>query len=303
MKVTDEIIYVGVNNHDIDLFEGQYIVPNGMAYNSYVIRDEKIAVMDTVDEAFGEEWLENVKNALDGAKPEYLIIQHMEPDHSANIEKFMEVYPDTKIVGNAKTFTMISNFFRNLDLEGKKVVVKNQEKLELGKHILTFVFAPMVHWPEVMVTYDSTDKVLFSADGFGKFGALDVEEDWDCEARRYYFGIVGKYGVQVQNLLKAASALEIEKICPLHGPVLSENLEHYLGQYQTWSSYGVESEGVMIAYTSVYGNTKKAAELLGEKLKEKGCPKLWYVILPARICRSGRGCIPLWKAGACHNHL
>ena len=257
MKVTDEIIYVGVNNHDIDLFEGQYIVPNGMAYNSYVIRDEKIAVMDTVDEAFGEEWLENVKNALDGAKPEYLIIQHMEPDHSANIEKFMEVYPDTKIVGNAKTFTMISNFFRNLDLEGKKVVVKNQEKLELGKHILTFVFAPMVHWPEVMVTYDSTDKVLFSADGFGKFGALDVEEDWDCEARRYYFGIVGKYGVQVQNLLKAASALEIEKICPLHGPVLSENLEHYLGQYQTWSSYGVESEGVMIAYTSVYGNTKR----------------------------------------------
>ena len=274
MKVTDEIIYVGVNDHDIDLFEGQYIVPNGMAYNSYVIRDEKIAVMDTVDEAFGEEWLENVKNALDGAKPEYLIIQHMEPDHSANIEKFMEVYPDTKIVGNAKTFTMISNFFRNLDLEGKKVVVKNQEKLELGKHILTFVFAPMVHWPEVMVTYDSTDKVLFSADGFGKFGALDVEEDWDCEARRYYFGIVGKYGVQVQNLLKAASAFEIEKICPLHGPVLSENLEHYLGQYQTWSSYGVESEGVMIAYTSVYGNTKKAAELLGEKLKEKGCPKV-----------------------------
>ena len=273
MKVTDEIIYVGVNDHDIDLFEGQYIVPNGMAYNSYVIRDEKIAVMDTVDEAFGEEWLENVKNALDGAKPEYLIIQHMEPDHSANIEKFMEVYPDTKIVGNAKTFTMISNFFRNLDLEGKKVVVKNQEKLELGKHILTFVFAPMVHWPEVMVTYDSTDKVLFSADGFGKFGALDVEEDWDCEARRYYFGIVGKYGVQVQNLLKAASALEIEKICPLHGPVLSENLEHYLGQYQTWSSYGVESEGVMIAYTSVYGNTKKAAELLGEKLKEKGLPE------------------------------
>ena len=283
MKVTDEIIYVGVNDHDIDLFEGQYIVPNGMAYNSYVIRDEKIAVMDTVDEAFGEEWLENVKNALDGAKPEYLIIQHMEPDHSANIEKFMEVYPDTKIVGNAKTFTMISNFFRNLDLEGKKVVVKNQEKLELGKHILTFVFAPMVHWPEVMVTYDSTDKVLFSADGFGKFGALDVEEDWDCEARRYYFGIVGKYGVQVQNLLKAASALEIEKICPLHGPVLSENLEHYLGQYQTWSSYGVESEGVMIAYTSVYGNTKKAAELLGEKLKEKAARKLWYVILPARI--------------------
>ena len=274
MKVTDEIIYVGVNDHDIDLFEGQYIVPNGMAYNSYVIRDEKIAVMDTVDEAFGEEWLENVKNALDGAKPEYLIIQHMEPDHSANIEKFMEVYPDTKIVGNAKTFTMISNFFRNLDLEGKKVVVKNQEKLELGKHILTFVFAPMVHWPEVMVTYDSTDKVLFSADGFGKFGALDVEEDWDCEARRYYIGIVGKYGPQVQKLLKVAATLDIQIICPLHGPVLTENLGHYIEKYDIWSSYKVESEGVMIAYTSVYGHTKKAAELLAQKLEEKGCPKV-----------------------------
>ena len=274
MKVTDEIIYVGVNDHDIDLFEGQYIVPNGMAYNSYVIRDEKIAVMDTVDEAFGEEWLENVKNALDGAKPEYLIIQHMEPDHSANIEKFMEVYPDTKIVGNAKTFTMISNFFRNLDLEGKKVVVKNQEKLELGKHILTFVFAPMVHWPEVMVTYDSTDKVLFSADGFGKFGALDVEEDWDCEARRYYIGIVGKYGPQVQKLLKAAATLDIQIICPLHGPVLTENLGHYLEKYDIWSSYKVESEGVVIAYSSVYGNTKKAVEVLAQKLEEKGCPKV-----------------------------
>ena len=274
MKVTDEIIYVGVNNHDIDLFEGQYIVPNGMAYNSYVIRDEKIAVMDTVDEAFGEEWLENVKNALDGAKPEYLIIQHMEPDHSANIEKFMEVYPDTKIVGNAKTFTMISNFFRNLDLEGKKVVVKNQEKLELGKHILTFVFAPMVHWPEVMVTYDSTDKVLFSADGFGKFGALDVEEDWACEARRYYIGIVGKFGAQVQALLKKAAGLDIQIICPLHGPVLTENLGYYIGLYDTWSSYGVETEGVVIAYTSVYGHTKEAAELLAKKLTEKGCPKV-----------------------------
>ena len=274
MKVTDEIIYVGVNDHDIDLFEGQYIVPNGMAYNSYVIRDEKIAVMDTVDEAFGEEWLENVKNALDGAKPEYLIIQHMEPDHSANIEKFMEVYPDTKIVGNAKTFTMISNFFRNLDLEGKKVVVKNQEKLELGKHILTFVFAPMVHWPEVMVTYDSTDKVLFSADGFGKFGALDVEENWDDEARRYFIGIVGKYGAQVQKLLKAAATLDIQTICPLHGPILTENLGHYLEKYDIWSSYKVESEGVMIAYTSVYGHTKKAAELLAQKLEEKGCPKV-----------------------------
>ena len=274
MRITDDIIYVGVNDHDIDLFEGQYIVPNGMAYNSYVIKDEKIAVMDTVDEKFGDEWLANIEKALDGAKPEYLIIQHMEPDHSANIEKFLAVYPETKVVGNAKTFTMIGNFFRGLDLEGKKVEVKNKETLELGKHVLTFVFAPMVHWPEVMVTYDSTDKVLFSADGFGKFGALDVEEDWDCEARRYYIGIVGKYGAQVQNLLKVAATLDIQSICPLHGPVLTENLEHYIGQYNTWSSYGVESEGVMIAYTSVYGNTKKAAELLAEKLKEKGCPKV-----------------------------
>ena len=274
MRITNDIIYVGVNDHDIDLFEGQYIVPNGMAYNSYVIKDEKIAVMDTVDEKFGDEWLANIEKALDGAKPEYLIIQHMEPDHSANIEKFLAVYPETKVVGNAKTFTMIGNFFRGLDLEDKKVEVKNKETLELGKHVLTFVFAPMVHWPEVMVTYDSTDKVLFSADGFGKFGALDVEEDWDCEARRYYIGIVGKYGVQVQNLLKVAATLDIQVICPLHGPVLTENLEHYIGQYNTWSSYGVESEGVMIAYTSVYGNTKKAAEFLAEKLKEKGCPKV-----------------------------
>ena len=274
MRITNDIIYVGVNDHDIDLFEGQYIVPNGMAYNSYVIKDEKIAVMDTVDEKFGDEWLANIEKALDGAKPEYLIIQHMEPDHSANIEKFLAVYPETKVVGNAKTFTMIGNFFSGLDLEDKKVEVKNKETLELGKHVLTFVFAPMVHWPEVMVTYDSTDKVLFSADGFGKFGALDVEEDWDCEARRYYIGIVGKYGVQVQNLLKVAATLDIQVICPLHGPVLTENLEHYIGQYNTWSSYGVESEGVMIAYTSVYGNTKKAAEFLAEKLKEKGCPKV-----------------------------
>ena len=274
MRITNDIIYVGVNDHDIDLFEGQYIVPNGMAYNSYVIKDEKIAVMDTVDEKFGDEWLANIEKALDGAKPEYLIIQHMEPDHSANIEKFLAVYPETKVVGNAKTFTMIGNFFRGLDLEDKKVEVKNKETLELGKHVLTFVFAPMVHWPEVMVTYDSTDKVLFSADGFGKFGALDVEEDWDCEARRYYIGIVGKYGAQVQNLLKVAATLDIQVICPLHGPILTENLEHYIGQYNTWSSYGVESEGVMIAYTSVYGNTKKAAEFLAEKLKEKGCPKV-----------------------------
>lgn len=275
MRITDDILYVGVNDHNIDLFEGQYIVPNGMAYNSYVINDEKIAVMDTVDAAFGDEWLKNIADVLNGATPDYLIIQHMEPDHSANIQKFLEVYPNTKVVGNAKTFTMIGNFFRDLKLaDENKLEVKNKDTLTLGKHELTFVFAPMVHWPEVMVTYDSKDKVLFSADGFGKFGALDVEEDWDCEARRYYIGIVGKYGVQVQNLLKVAATLDIQTICPLHGPVLTENLEHYIGQYNTWSSYGIESEGVMIAYTSVYGNTKKAVELLAEKLKEKGCPKV-----------------------------
>ena len=275
MRITDDILYVGVNDHNIDLFEGQYIVPNGMAYNSYVINDEKIAVMDTVDAAFGDEWLKNIADVLNGATPDYLIIQHMEPDHSANIQKFLEVYPNIKVVGNAKTFTMIGNFFRDLKLaDENKLEVKNKDTLTLGKHELTFVFAPMVHWPEVMVTYDSKDKVLFSADGFGKFGALDVEEDWDCEARRYYIGIVGKYGVQVQNLLKVAATLDIQIICPLHGPVLTENLEHYIGQYNTWSSYGTESEGVMIAYTSVYGNTKKAVELLAEKLKEKGCPKV-----------------------------
>ena len=275
MRITDDILYVGVNDHNIDLFEGQYIVPNGMAYNSYVINDEKIAVMDTVDAAFGDEWLKNIADVLNGATPDYLIIQHMEPDHSANIQKFLEVYPNIKVVGNAKTFTMIGNFFRDLKLaDENKLEVKNKDTLTLGKHELTFVFAPMVHWPEVMVTYDSKDKVLFSADGFGKFGALDVEEDWDCEARRYYIGIVGKYGVQVQNLLKVAATLDIQTICPLHGPVLTENLEHYIGQYNTWSSYGTESEGVMIAYTSVYGNTKKAVELLAEKLKEKGCPKV-----------------------------
>ena len=275
MRITDDILYVGVNEHNIDLFEGQYIVPNGMAYNSYVINDEKIAVMDTVDAAFGDEWLKNIADVLNGATPDYLIIQHMEPDHSANIQKFLEVYPNTKVVGNAKTFTMIGNFFRDLKLaDENKLEVKNKDTLTLGKHELTFVFAPMVHWPEVMVTYDSKDKVLFSADGFGKFGALDVEEDWDCEARRYYVGIVGKYGAQVQNLLKVAATLDIQTICPLHGPVLTENLEHYIGQYNTWSSYGTESEGVMIAYTSVYGNTKKAVELLAEKLKEKGCPKV-----------------------------
>lgn len=275
MRITDDILYVGVNDHNIDLFEGHYIVPNGMAYNSYVINDEKIAVMDTVDAAFGDEWLKNIADVLNGATPDYLIIQHMEPDHSANIQKFLEVYPNIKVVGNAKTFTMIGNFFRDLKLaDENKLEVKNKDTLTLGKHELTFVFAPMVHWPEVMVTYDSKDKVLFSADGFGKFGALDVEEDWDCEARRYYIGIVGKYGAQVQNLLKVAATLDIQTICPLHGPVLTENLEHYIGQYNTWSSYGTESEGVMIAYTSVYGNTKKAVELLAEKLKEKGCPKV-----------------------------
>ena len=275
MRITDDILYVGVNDHNIDLFEGHYIVPNGMAYNSYVINDEKIAVMDTVDAAFGDEWLKNIADVLNGATPVYLIVQHMEPDHSANIQKFLEVYPNTKVVGNAKTFTMIGNFFRDLKLaDENKLEVKNKDTLTLGKHELTFVFAPMVHWPEVMVTYDSKDKVLFSADGFGKFGALDVEEDWDCEARRYYIGIVGKYGAQVQNLLKVAATLDIQIICPLHGPVLTENLEHYIGQYNTWSSYGTESEGVMIAYTSVYGNTKKAVELLAEKLKEKGCPKV-----------------------------
>ena len=275
MRITNDILYVGVNDHNIDLFEGHYIVPNGMAYNSYVINDEKIAVMDTVDAAFGDEWLKNIADVLNGATPDYLIVQHMEPDHSANIQKFLEVYPNTKVVGNAKTFTMIGNFFRDLKLaDENKLEVKNKDTLTLGKHELTFVFAPMVHWPEVMVTYDSKDKVLFSADGFGKFGALDVEEDWDCEARRYYIGIVGKYGAQVQNLLKVAATLDIQIICPLHGPVLTENLEHYIGQYNTWSSYGTESEGVMIAYTSVYGNTKKAVELLAEKLKEKGCPKV-----------------------------
>lgn len=275
MRITDDILYVGVNDHNIDLFEGHYIVPNGMAYNSYVINDEKIAVMDTVDAAFGDEWLKNIADVLNGATPDYLIVQHMEPDHSANIQKFLEVYPNTKVVGNAKTFTMIGNFFRDLKLaDENKLEVKNKDTLTLGKHELTFVFAPMVHWPEVMVTYDSKDKVLFSADGFGKFGALDVEEDWDCEARRYYIGIVGKYGAQVQKLLKAAATLDIQTICPLHGPILTENLGHYLEKYDIWSSYKVESEGVVIAYTSVYGNTKKAVELLAQKLEEKGCSKV-----------------------------
>ena len=273
MKITDTIKYVGVNDHQVDLFEGQYKVPNGMAYNSYVILDEKIAVMDTVDANFTHEWLDNLEQALNGRKPDYLIVQHMEPDHAANVANFLKVYPDTTVVANAKTFNMIRNFF-DLDLEGQKLEVKNGGTLSLGNHNLTFVFAPMVHWPEVMVTYDSTDKVLFSADGFGKFGALDVEEDWDDEARRYFIGIVGKYGPQVQNLLKVAAGLDIQIICPLHGPVLKENLGHYIGLYDTWSSYTPETEGIVIAYTSVYGHTKKAVELLAEKLRSKGCPKV-----------------------------
>ncbi len=272
-KVTDSILYVGVNDHEVDLFEGQYVVPNGMAYNSYVILDDKIAVMDTVDIHFAQEWLNNIAEALDGKKPTYLVVQHMEPDHSASIAEFLKVYPDAIVVGNAKTFVMMQQFF-GADIAPNREVVANKGTLELGSHTLTFVFAPMVHWPEVMVTYDAADKVLFSADGFGKFGALDVEEDWDCEARRYYIGIVGKYGAQVQALLKVAATLDIQTICPLHGPVLTENLGHYIEKYDIWSSYKVESEGVMIAYASVYGNTKKAAEKLAETLKAKGCPKV-----------------------------
>ena len=274
MKITEDIIYAGVNDHQVDLFEGQYKVPNGMAYNSYVILDEKTAVMDTVDANFADEWLANVAKALDGRKPDYLIVQHMEPDHSANIENFVKAYPEATVVANTKTFAMMKNFFPKMDLAGKKLEVKDGESLTLGKHVLTFVFAPMVHWPEVMVTYDSTDKVLFAADGFGKFGALDREEPWDDEARRYFIGIVGKYGLQVQKLLKVAGTLDIQKICSLHGPVLTENLGHYIEKYDIWSSYRPEEEGVVVAYTSVYGNTKKAAELLADKLKEKGCPNV-----------------------------
>ncbi|WP_295066816.1 FprA family A-type flavoprotein [Ruminococcus sp.] len=272
-KITNDIYYIGVNDHQIDLFEGQYDVPNGMAYNSYIIVDDKTAVFDTVDGNFTDQWLGNIAEVLGDRKPDYLIVQHMEPDHSANIKNFLEKYPDATIVGNAKTFGMIENFFEGLNITNK-LEVKEGEKLSLGKHELSFVFAPMVHWPEVMFTYDSTDKVLFSADAFGKFGALDADEDWACEARRYYFGIVGKYGMQVQGVLKKAAALDIQTICPLHGPVLKEDLGYYLGLYNTWSSYGVESEGIFIAYTSVYGNTKKAAELLKEKLEAKGCPKV-----------------------------
>lgn len=273
MKITDTIKYVGVNDHKVDLFEGQYPVANGMAYNSYVILDEKIAVMDTVDANFTHEWLDNLEQVLDGRKPDYLIVQHMEPDHAANVANFLKVYPDTTVVANVKTFQMIYNFF-GLTLEGQKLEVTNGGTLSLGNHQLTFVFAPMVHWPEVMVTYDSTDKVLFSADGFGKFGALDVEEDWDDEARRYFIGIVGKYGAQVQSLLKVAATLDIRIICPLHGSVLSEDLGHYIGLYDTWSSYTPEEEGIVIAYTSVYGHTKKAVDLLADKLRSKGCPKV-----------------------------
>ena len=271
MTITNDIRYIGVNDHDIDLFEGQYIVPEGMAYNSYVIIDEKIAVMDTVSADFGEEWLANLENALAGRKPDYLIIHHMEPDHSANIDKFISAYPEAAVVGNAKTFEMIDQFFGR-GLCKNILAVKNGEMLSLGRHELTFLFAPMVHWPEVMMSYDGADKALFSADAFGKFGALDCQDkEWDCEARRYYMGIVGKYGMQVQAVLKKAAALDIKTICPLHGPVLTGDLSHYTGLYDIWSSYGVESDGVCIAYTSVYGNTKRAAELLAKKLEERGC--------------------------------
>lgn len=273
MKITNDIRYVGVNDHDIDLFEGQYVVENGMAYNSYVILDDKTAVVDTVDARFTHEWMDNFQHILDGAQPDYLIIQHMEPDHSANIDNFMKAYPHTVIVATAKAFTMMKQFFGD-DYANRRIIVGDGDTLSLGKHQLTFVTAPMVHWPEVMVTYDQTDKVLFSADGFGKFGALDVEEDWACEARRYYIGIVGKYGAQVQALLKKAAGLEIDIICPLHGPVLSENLGYYLNLYNIWSSYAVETEGIVIAYTSIYGHTRAAVELLAEKLKAKGCPKV-----------------------------
>ena len=273
MFITNDIKYIGVNDHEVDLFEGQYVVPNGISYNSYVILDEKIAVMDTVDQNFGDQWLANLEATLEGRKPDYLVVHHMEPDHSANIDNFLTAYPDAVVVSSAKAFAMMKNFF-GTDYADRRVVVGEGDTLSLGVHTLTFVTAPMVHWPEVIVSYDSHDKVLFSADGFGKFGALDVEEDWACEARRYYIGIVGKYGPQTQALLKKAAGLDIAVICPLHGPVLKENLGYYVNLYDIWSSYKVESEGVVIAYTSVYGNTKKAVELLAQKLTEKGCPKV-----------------------------
>ncbi len=271
--ITKDIKYVGVNDRNIDLFEGQFIVPEGMAYNSYVIIDEKIAVMDTVDKNFGDEWLSNIKSVLGDRKPDYLIVQHMEPDHSANIFNFTKVYPDALVVSSDRAFKMMLNYFET-DYSDRRIVVKEGDTLSLGQHTLSFIAAPMVHWPEVIMTYDSLDKVLFSADGFGKFGALDADEDWACEARRYYFGIVGKFGAQVQNVLKKAADLDIEIICPLHGPILKENLGYYINLYNTWSSYGVESEGVAIFYTSVYGNTKKAVEILAEELKNSGCPKV-----------------------------
>lgn len=273
MHITDDIKYIGVNDHSTDLFEGQFDVPDGIAYNSYVIMDEKIAVTDTADKSFADEWFANLETVLDGKEPDYLIVHHMEPDHSANIDAFLNKYPSAQVVATMKAFNMMANFFGN-DYSDRRLVVNEGDTLCLGKHTLTFYTAPMVHWPEVMVSYDSTDKVVFSADGFGKFGALDVEQDWACEARRYYFGIVGKYGVQVQALLKKLATLDVEIICPLHGPILTENLGYYINLYDVWSSYGVESEGIVIAYTSVYGNTKAAAELLAEKLKAKGCPKV-----------------------------
>ena len=273
MKITRDIHYIGVNDHEVDLFEGQYVVPNGIAYNSYVIMDQKIAVMDTVDRNFTHQWLDNLQKVLDGRKPDYLVVQHMEPDHSANIDKFLKLYPEAVVVASAKAFVMMGNFF-GTDYADRRIVVGEEDTLDLGQHVLHFVTAPMVHWPEVIVTYDSYDKVLFSADGFGKFGALDVEEPWDCEARRYYIGIVGKYGPQVQGLLKKAATLDIQIIAPLHGPVLTENLGHYLNLYDIWSSYRVESDGIVIAYTSVYGNTKAAVELLAQKLQQKGAPKV-----------------------------
>ena len=273
MTITKDILYIGVNDHDIDLFEGQYAVPNGMSYNSYAILDEKIAIMDSVDQNFGAQWLANIEAALDGRKPDYLVVQHMEPDHSANIVTFMNAYPEATLVSNAKSFVMMKQFF-GTDYADRRIAVGEGDTLELGRHTLTFYTAPMVHWPEVIVTYDTYDKVLFSADGFGKFGALDADEDWACEARRYYIGIVGKYGVQTQNLLKKAAKLDIATICPLHGPVLTENLGYYIGLYDTWSSYRPESEGVVIAYTSVYGHTKAAVELLAETLRSRGCPKV-----------------------------
>ncbi len=273
--VTNDILYIGVNDHDIDLFEGQYAVPLGMAYNSYVILDEKTAVMDSVDRRFGDEWLRSLDEALGGRTPDYLVVQHMEPDHSANIRLFMEKYPSAAVVASAKAFTMMKNFY-GCDYADRRIVAAEGTELPLGTHMLQFIAAPMVHWPEVIMTYDRTDKVLFSADAFGKFGALDREdpEGWACEARRYYFGIVGKYGAQAQAVLKKAAALDIQVICPLHGPVLNENLPYYLGLYNTWTTYGVETEGVAVFYTSVYGNTEKAVHLLAQKLKEKGCPKV-----------------------------